>query len=214
MMHSTIFTALLACLALFGICAENLRASEIEAEADASISRRVASDPDNIFPSSATVYNNWAICKDSISKKYFPKLSAPTSRGGCVRYFRYVDITGVVTELHFYRKNGIHTACDCIAKCLERPTSCTNWVYKNIFNKALDGGYRSCTLYSSPNLPSNVTLAYNLKQSKGYQLLQAGNNPQPGAPVPFTFSNAANTVTDPYGVSGFIVQDQGYNLHC
>jgi hypothetical protein len=185
--------------------------------ADASTSqnlRRTGYDPNNIFPSSANVYNNWAICKDSISKYKFPKLNAPTSRGGCVRYFRYIDITGVVTELHFYRKDGIHTACDCIAKCLERPTSCTNWVYKNIFNKELDGGYRSCTLYSSPNLPSNVTLDYDLSKSTGYDLLQSVNNPQPGAPAPFTFSNAANTVTDAYGVSGFIVQDQDYKLHC
>jgi hypothetical protein len=69
-------------------------------------------------------------------------------------------------------------------------------------------------LYSSPNLPSNVTLAYNLKNSTGYQLLQTVNNPQPGAPVPFTFLDAANTKVDNDGVSGLIFQDQNNKLHC
>ncbi len=168
-------------------------------------------DPD-IFPS-LDEYNDWAICKGQITKQVFPNLNVPTRQGGCVRYFRGIDITGVVTEQHFFYKDGIKSACDCIAECLERPLSCTNWVYKHTFMTG-DDGRRSCTLYSSPNLPTNVTLAYNLANSTGYQLLQPLNNPQAGAPAPLTFLDAANTMVDPYGVSGFIVQDQNNAQYC
>jgi hypothetical protein len=194
MMFPTIFVALYAFFALHGMCA--------------------GYDPDDIFPSNSDTYNDWAICKDAISTAKFPNLFAPTKRGGCVRYFQGVDITGVVTEKHFFHKDGVTNACDCIITCLQRPLSCTNWVYKHIFEPKLDGGYRSCTLYSSPNLPSNVTLAYNLTGSTGYSLLQTVNNPQPGAPAPFTFSDSANTKVDNDGVSGLIFQDQDNKLHC
>ena len=83
-----------------------------------------------------------------------------------------------------------------------------------------DSGRRSCTLYSSPNLPTDVTLVFDLHNatglglSVGYQLLQPNNNPQAGGGAPFTFLDAANTKRDPYGVSGFLTQDQGGNLYC
>jgi hypothetical protein len=194
MAPSTIFVALFAFTSLLCIAA--------------------ASNPDDIFPSNPSALNDWAICKETITVAKFPDLFSPTRTGGCVRYFQGVDITGVVTEKHFFYKDGVKNACDCIITCLQRPLSCTNWVYKHIFESNLDGGYRSCTLYSSPNLPSNVTLAYNLKNSTGYQLLQTVNNPQPGAPVPFTFLDAANTKVDNDGVSGLIFQDQNNKLHC
>lgn len=213
-MLSTLIGVFIASLSLQGIVGA-ARATAID-DADANVRRVATKDPDDIFPNQAylaTYYNDWAICKDKINKKLFPQLSAPTIRGGCVRYYRYVDITGVVTELHFFRRDGIHSACDCIAKCLERPKSCTNWVYKHTFMPE-DGGFRSCTLYSSPNLPSNVTLAYDLKKSSGYQLLQTVNNPQAGANVPLTFLDSASTKQDIYGVSGFIVIDQVNHFHC
>jgi len=155
-----------------------------------------------------------AICKGIVTKHKFPNLVAPTSDGGCVRYFQGIDITGVVTEVDLYFKDGIKTACDCVSRCLSSPTNCTNWVFKHTFVPALDSGKRTCTLYSSPNLPTGVTLWYNLTGSVGFELLQAMNNPQVGALAPFTFKNAADTRLDPFGVSGFLSQDQNSNLYC
>lgn len=128
-------------------------------------------------------------------------------------------MTGVVTEVDLYFPQ-IQSACDCAAQCLTHATSCTNWVFKHTFVPKLDHGRRACTLYSSPNLPSNVTLVYDLKDatglgfSSGYQLLQASNNPQAGGGAPLTFLDVANTKTDPYGVSGFLSQDVNGRLYC
>jgi hypothetical protein len=181
-----------------------------------SVSRRDADDNTNpntnIFPHFQE-YSDWAICKGTITKGRFPNLQAPTNDGGCVRYYRGIDITGVVTETHFFAKDGLNSACDCAIKCLERPTTCTNWVWKHTFMPE-DGGKRSCTLYSSPNLPTDVTLAYNTANSTGFQLLQPGNNPQKGAPAPLTFLDAAGTIPDHFGVSGFMVQDQNNRQFC
>lgn len=77
-----------------------------------------------------------------------------------------------------------------------------------------DSGKRSCTLYSSPNLPTGVTLDYNTAKSKGFKPLQAGNNPQVGAEAPLTFLDKKNTKPDPFGVSGFTAQDQKGRLYC
>ncbi|KAM5349012.1 hypothetical protein ACJ41O_008835 [Fusarium nematophilum] len=166
----------------------------------------------DIFPN-FNQYSDWAICKDKITKDRFPNLQAPNREGGCVRYYRGIDMTGVVTEKHFFFKDGFKSACDCAAKCLEQPTTCTNWVWKHTFMRG-DGGKRSCTLYSSPNLPQDVTLKYDLANSKGFMPLQPGNNPQAGAPAPLTFLDAAGTKPDRFGVSGFVVQDQKGRQFC
>jgi hypothetical protein len=123
-------------------------------------------------------------------------------------------MTGVVTEVDLYAKDGINSACDCAAACLSRPTTCTNWVFKHTFVPALDGGKRSCTLYSSPNLPTDVTLKYDLAGSIGFAKLQPANNPQMGGGAPLTFRDAANTIADPYGVSGFVTQDTNGKQYC
>jgi hypothetical protein len=123
-------------------------------------------------------------------------------------------MTGVVTEVDLYFKDGIKSACDCISRCLSNPATCTNWVFKHTFNKALDSGRRTCTLYSSPNLPTGVTLWYNLTGSVGFQLLQAANNPQIGVLAPLTFLDSAGTKPDRFGVSGFISQDQNFKQYC
>jgi len=125
--------------------------------------------------------------------------------------FQGIDITGVVTEVDIYFPK-VQTACDCIALCLDAPTTCTNWVWKHTNMPALDSGRRSCTLYSSPNLPSDVTLDYNLALSSGFQLLQAANNPQGGAGAPTTVLDNENP--DPFGVSGFLQQDVNGKLYC
>jgi len=166
----------------------------------------------NIFPDPNT-YDRWAICKGRINKGKFPNLAAPTDEGGCVRYYRGIDMTGVVTETHFFFRDGVRSACDCAAECLDRPTSCTNWVWKHTF-MAGDDGKRSCTIYSSPNLPTNVTLAYNTANSTGFQLLQAANNPQKGGSAPLTFLDTQGTIPDQFGVSGFTSQDQNGRQYC
>ena len=166
----------------------------------------------NIFPS-CDHYDELAICKGKITKHQFPKLQAPSDNGGCVRYFRGIDITGVVTQVNLFFKDGIHSACDCAARCLDAPTSCTNWVFKHTFMPG-DDGKRSCTLYSSPNLPANVTLEYDLAQSTGFQLLQPTNNPQKGCDAPLTFLDSGNTQPDNFGVSGFVVRDTNQNQYC
>jgi hypothetical protein len=66
----------------------------------------------------------------------------------------------------------------------------------------------------SPNLPTGVTLWYNLPGSSGFELLQAANDPQVGAFGPLTFENVAMTKLDEFGVSGFISQDQNMKQYC
>ncbi|KAI5467919.1 hypothetical protein BGZ63DRAFT_372515 [Mariannaea sp. PMI_226] len=166
----------------------------------------------DIFPDFNT-YSDWAICKGVITKARFPTLQAPNDKGGCVRYYQGIDMTGVVTELHFYFKDGFKSACDCAAECLKQSAICTNWVWKHTF-MAGDSGKRSCTLYSSPNLPSGVTLKYNLAKSMGFMPLDPGNNPQMGAPAPLTFLDKAGKIPDKFGVSGFTMLDQDGRLFC
>ena len=125
--------------------------------------------------------------------------------------FQGIDITGVVTEVDIYFPK-VQSACDCIALCLDAPTTCTNWVWKHTNVPSLDSGRRSCTLYSSPNLPSGVTLDYDLALSSGFQLLQAANNPQVGAGAPTTVLDNGNP--DPFGVSGFLQRDVNGKLYC
>lgn len=165
----------------------------------------------NIFPS-ADKYDDWAICKGKITKHQFPELQAPSDDGGCVRYFEGIDITGVVTMVNLYFKDGIKSACDCAAQCLDRPETCTNWVFKHTFATGLDDNKRSCTLYSSPNLPKGVTLDYNLNNSTGFGVV--GMNAQQGCDAPLTFLDENMTQPDKYGVSGFAVRDTLGRQYC
>jgi hypothetical protein len=166
----------------------------------------------NIFPS-GDKYNDYAICKGKVTKHQFPGLQAPSDDGGCVRYFPGIDITGVVTMVNLYHKDGINSACDCVSACLERPESCTNWVFKHTFvGAAIDDNLRSCTLYSSPNLPKNVTLDYDLAASSGFGFV--GMNAQPGCDAPLTFLDSGLTQPDKYGVSGFAVRNVNQQQFC
>ncbi|EXA02011.1 hypothetical protein FOWG_01713 [Fusarium oxysporum f. sp. lycopersici MN25] len=63
----------------------------------------------NIFPDFDR-YSDWTICKGKITKDRFPNLQAPNRDGGCVRYYRGIDVTGVVTEQHFFFKDGFKNA--------------------------------------------------------------------------------------------------------
>ena len=166
----------------------------------------------NIFPSDDK-YNDYAICKGKVTKGQFPQLQALSKDGGCVRYFKGIDITGVVTMVNLYYKDGINSACDYAAACLDRPKTCTNWVFKHTFVGAvIDNNKRSCTLYSSPNLPKNVTLDYNLNQSISFGII--GMNAQQGCNTPLTFLDANGTMPDAYGVSGFAVRDVNQRQYC
>lgn len=199
---TTLLSTLLLSSTVLGATLKGLRVRDQDDDSNNDI---------NIFPSGDR-YSDYAICKGKISKNHFPNLQAPND-GGCVRYFPGIDMTGVVTEIDLFFRDGIHSACDCAARCLEAPTSCTNWVFKHAF-KTGDDGKRSCTLYSSPNLPLNVTLDYNLAMSSGFQPLDPANNPQAGADAPLTFLDAANTKVDKFGVSGFAVRDTLGRQYC
>jgi hypothetical protein len=115
--------------------------------------------------------------------------------------------------VNLYAKDGIKSACDCAIACLDDPTTCTNWVFKHTFaGAAIDNNQRSCTLYSSPNLPMGVTLDYNLGQSVGFGFVNM--NAQQGADAPLTFLDANSTMVDKYGVSGFAVRDTNQRQYC
>jgi hypothetical protein len=84
----------------------------------------------------------------------------------------------------------------------------------------MNKGCRSCTLYSSPNLPSDVTFVHDLKDatglgfSMGFKLLQDQNNPQAGEEAPIALLDQAGTKPDPFAVSGFLTQDANGKLYC
>jgi len=116
------------------------------------------------------------------------------------------DVTGVVTEVDLAFPN-ITTVCDCIQACLDNPTTCANYVYKFSTPASVLSGYRTCTLYSQFNLPSNVTIDINLNSTanQNIQLLQAMNNPQAGGLVPQAFKDMnLTTVPDDDAVSGCV----------
>ncbi|MCJ1436517.1 hypothetical protein MMC27_005896 [Xylographa pallens] len=134
-----------------------------------------------------------------------------TTSPGCVRYVRGFDITGVVTEVDLTFPL-IQSACDCIAQCLARPTTCASYVYKFSTPAAVAAGHRTCTLYSQFNLPSGVQIAIALNSTSNAninaaEIVAAGNNPQAGARVPQAFRDAAlDAVADGEAVSGPVWQ--------
>ncbi|MCJ1291147.1 hypothetical protein MMC34_002690 [Xylographa carneopallida] len=138
-----------------------------------------------------------------------PHLNGTT--GGCVRYVRGFDVTGVVTEVDLSFPL-IHDECDCIAQCLARPTTCAAYVYKFSTPASVQAGRRTCTLYSQFNLPSGVQLAFALNSTLSRNVnapavVAGGNNPQLGARVPQAFMDEAlSTVPDKEAVSGPVWQ--------
>lgn len=130
-----------------------------------------------------------------------------TQNGGCLRYTRGFDVTGVVTEVDLTFPQ-VRSECDCIQECLKRLGTCANYVYKFSTPESVQSGYRTCTLYSDFNLPPKVTLEFNLGSSNNANINAAeikanGNNPHVGGPVPQAFMDSnLNTTADPYAVSG------------
>ena len=117
------------------------------------------------------------------------------------------DVTGVVTEVDLTFPT-VKNECDCIQQCLDRPSTCANYVFKFSTPASVQSGHRTCTLYSQFNLPSAVVIDLNLnstlaKNINAAEIMLLGNNPQAGAPVPQTFKDVnLNTIPDTDAVSG------------
>jgi hypothetical protein len=90
------------------------------------------------------------------------------------------------------------------------PTTCANYVWKFSTPESVQSGYRTCTLYSDFNLPSAVTLEFDLNSSNNSninaaEIIANGNNPHAGGPVPQAFKDVnLDTVPDPDAVSGYV----------
>jgi len=142
-----------------------------------------------------------------------------TMEGGCIRYTKGFDVTGVVTEVDLTFPQ-VKNACDCIQECLNRPTTCANYVWKFNSAQSVQSGHRTCTLYSDFNLPSAVTLEFDLNNSNNVninaqEIIANGNNPHGGALVPQAFKDAnLDTVPDPDAVSGPVWQLSNGQTQC
>jgi hypothetical protein len=137
-----------------------------------------------------------------------------TGNHGCERYVKGFDVTGVTgvtTEVDLTYPQ-IKTVCDCIQACLDRPTTCANYVWKYSTPASVQSGHRTCTLYSNFNLPSDVSIEIDLSNDAASELnkninaqaiIQSGNNPQAGGLVPQAFKDAnLNMIPDGDAVSG------------
>jgi len=150
-------------------------------------------------------------------KRICPNLR--TMDGGCIRYTRGFDVTGVVTEVDLTFPT-VQNECDCIQQCLDRPTTCATYVYKFSTPASVQSGHRTCTLYSQFNLPNDVTIDYNLDSNlnaniNGAEILANGNNPQKGGPVPQAFKDInLNTTPDKDAVSGPVWQLANGQVQC
>lgn len=130
-----------------------------------------------------------------------------TQDGGCIRYTRGFDVTGVVTEVDLTFPH-VRTECDCIQECLNRRDTCANYVWKFSTSESVKRGHRTCTLYSDFNLPAAVTIQFDLASSNNSninaaEIIANGNNPHAGALVPQAFKDInLNTTPDSDAVSG------------
>jgi hypothetical protein len=117
------------------------------------------------------------------------------------------DVTGVVTEVDLVYPQ-VKTECDCIQECLNRLSTCANYVYKFSTPASVKSGHRTCTLYSDFNLPTGVTLDFKLnsmlnKNINAAAIRSGGNNPHAGGLVPEAFKDVnLDTEFDPDAVSG------------
>jgi hypothetical protein len=123
---------------------------------------------------------------------------------------RGFDVTGVVTEVDLTFPQ-VKNECDCIQECLNRPTTCANYVWKFSNPESVKKGHRTCTLYSDFNLPAGVTIQFDLnspnnRNINGQEIMANGNNPHAGGPVPQAFKDVnLNTIPDPDAVSGYVL---------
>jgi len=138
-------------------------------------------------------------------KRICPQLN--TQDHGCIRYTSGFDVTGVVTEVDLTFPQ-VKDECDCIQECLNRPTTCANYVWKFSTPASAASGYRTCTLYSDFNLPSGVVVKFDLDSKDNMNINAAeikanGNNPHVGGAVPQAFLDPpTNSKPDNQAVSG------------
>jgi len=142
------------------------------------------------------------IARDDSQTRICPNL--PVKDGGCIRYVRGFDVTGVTTEIDLTFPQ-IQSECDCIQACINRKGICNNYVWKFSTPASVISGYRTCTLYSDFNLPADVTIEFDAdsKNNVNLQPLQPDNNPQAGSLTPQAFKDKnLNTTADNDAVSG------------
>ena len=92
--------------------------------------------------------------------------------GGCHRFVRGFDMTGVANESN---QGEMASECDCLAACIASSNTCAAWVWKYTSSSQ---SVRSCLLYSNFNLPLSVSLAYDQAASVNQGTI--ANNPQSG----------------------------------
>ena len=127
------------------------------------------------------------------------------------------DVTGVVTEVDLTFPQ-VQSACDCIQECLNRPTTCSSYVYKFSTPESIQSGHRTCTLYSQFNLPADVAIEIDLDNTNNTNINAAeitmmGNNPQKGSVVPQAFKDLNNTMGDDDAFSGYVRQSHGKSVN-
>jgi len=126
------------------------------------------------------------------------RFSSGLAGGACSRFVKGYDITGVTTTV--VPPGTFNHACECMQACKDAFNTCNSWVWKFTDNS----GMRSCTLYSNFNVPTGVTLAYDIPNSVN---IEGVANPQPGGQVPHcTMDNTANTPHDKHCFSGMLMQ--------
>src|SRR5579859_5716116 len=74
----------------------------------------------------------------------------PVKGGGCIRYVRGFDITGVATEVDL-KFPQVKSMCDCAQACIDRKETCNNYVWKFTDAASVQSGYRTCTLCTTPS---------------------------------------------------------------
>jgi hypothetical protein len=139
--------------------------------------------------------------------------------GGCIRYTKGFDVTGVVTEVDLTFPE-VQNECDCIQECLNRPTTCATYVYKFSTPASVQSGHRTCTLYSQFNLPADVSIEIDLNSTlnnniNAPEIIANNNNPQNGAVVPQAFKDMnLNTTADDDAFSGPVWQLANGQAQC
>lgn len=125
----------------------------------------------------------------------------------CSRMVKGYDITGVTNTVVLSQGPHLRDACDCAKMCLLVNSTCSSYVWK--FNGPPSRDRRVCILYSNFNLPSGVTLGFDLDTTMNGGEIE--NNPQGGGAVPHCLDKSQDPNSrDPDCVSGpMFVTDDG-----
>ena len=127
----------------------------------------------------------------------------------CTLQVKGYDITGSTNGQIFGQHPGLKNACDCAKLCLTKNSTCTSYVWK--YNGSPTPHKRVCILYSNFQLPSDVTLGFDLETTECAGTIQ--NNPQQGSSVPHCLGISQDSNSwDRDCISGsvFITNDGGW----